>query len=100
MEADSTQQDEGQRAGIGSGGLVQRLLVECSQNYVICPHCGASYQPESGDFSESERDEECFTCKKTYQLWQSFEVYHHTAARAPLNVPVSHGGHTQSKETK
>lgn len=66
---------------VGTGELVGRLRVECSARYVICPHCGASYQPESEDFSENERDEECFTCKRTYQVWQSFEVYHHAAYR-------------------
>lgn len=66
-------------------------LVECDDNLVICPHCGASYQPESADFSENEREEKCFTCKKTYRVWQSFEVYHHTATFAAPNTEVSRG---------
>jgi len=45
---------------------------------VICPHCGESYQAEAEDFSEDEREETCFMCKKTYVLYDSFTVTHHT----------------------
>lgn len=57
------------------------LRCECDDVNVICPHCGASYQPEGEDFSEDVRDETCPTCKQTYQVWQEFRVTHYTAAR-------------------
>lgn len=53
---------------------------ECDDDKVICPHCGASYQPENEDFSEVVREEQCGACGKTYQVWQEFSVTHHTAA--------------------
>ena len=45
---------------------------------VICPYCKEEYQAEAEDFSEEEREEECFSCGKTYLLYQSFSVTHHT----------------------
>lgn len=45
---------------------------------VICPYCEASYQCEAEDFDEEQRDEECFSCKKTYVVWQEFDVTHRT----------------------
>ena len=56
------------------------MKYEMHENLVICPHCGASYQPETEDFSEKERDEKCEACGKAYALWQEFSVTHHTAA--------------------
>jgi hypothetical protein len=44
----------------------------------ICPYCGATYQVESEDYSEFDREEECFECEKTYIIYQSFEVTTHT----------------------
>lgn len=58
-----------------------KTRYEASDDNVICPHCGASYQPESEDFSETPRTEECFTCKKKYEVWQEFSVTHVTSAR-------------------
>ena len=64
----------------------QPLLVVRDDDSVICPHCGASYQAESEDFSETVRKETCFTCKKEYEVWQEFSVSHCTAAN-PVNTP-------------
>lgn len=51
---------------------------QCDGVNVICPHCLASYQAEAEDFSEEERQEECFECKKTYILYDELYVRHHT----------------------
>ena len=45
---------------------------------VICPYCKASYQAEAEDFSEIDREEECFTCGKTYILSDECTITHHT----------------------
>lgn len=50
--------------------------------YVICPYCGNKYQAESEDFSETERDEECYNCGKTYLMHSEFSVTHYTRPMA------------------
>ncbi len=45
---------------------------------VICPYCKDSYQAEAADFSESEREETCFKCKRVYVLYDEFTVTHNT----------------------
>jgi len=47
---------------------------------VICPHCLASYQAESGDFNETETEQECSECGEKYIMYSSFSVTHHTRA--------------------
>lgn len=64
------------------------LRYERDDLNVICPHCGASYQAEAEDFSEAVREEECFSCKKSYQVWQEFSVSHCTASQ---NAQISNG---------
>ena len=54
---------------------------ESDSNLVICPHCGYSYQPEAADFDETEREEECEKCEKTYLLYSEFSVTHYTRAK-------------------
>jgi len=46
----------------------------------ICPYCGATYQVESENYGEFDREEECFECEKTYIICQTFEVTTHTRA--------------------
>jgi predicted nucleic acid-binding Zn ribbon protein len=58
------------------------MKYECDDATVICPHCGASYQPEAEDYSEDSRDEECSSCGETYTVWQEFSVTHHTSANS------------------
>lgn len=55
------------------GGAAQS--DECN---IICPYCLKSYQAESEDFSDKVREEECFNCGKTFEVWQDFSVTHHT----------------------
>lgn len=52
---------------------------------VICPYCKSEYQPECEDFDERPRDQECSDCGKTYRLYQSFSVDHHTEPDCELN---------------
>mgnify|MGYP001559255387 CR=1 FL=1 len=61
------------------------LKYECDDLNVICPHCGASYQPESEDFSEEMRVEECCSCGKSYEVWQNFSITHHTCTQVSPN---------------
>ena len=63
-----------------AAGSPDRGLWERSDDSVICPHCGASYIPDSEDYSENVRKETCFTCKKEYEVWQEFHVWHCTGA--------------------
>ena len=48
---------------------------------IICPYCRHEYQPESSDYSEDVRDEECEECGKIFSVWQGFSVTHHTAPK-------------------
>lgn len=66
------------------------LLYECDDRYVICPHCGASYQAEAEDYSEDLRDEECGSCGKTYVVWQTFSVTHYTTTKLSPNPNPTH----------
>lgn len=45
---------------------------------VICPYCHYSYQAESCDFSDQEREEECAKCGQTYLLCDDMSVTHRT----------------------
>lgn len=45
---------------------------------VICPYCGADYQAEAEDYSENEREETCFECKRVYIHHDEFTVTHYT----------------------
>lgn len=56
---------------------------------VICPHCLHSYQAESEDFDEQEREEECEKCGGRYMLYDEFTVTHHTRP-LPANL-TAHG---------
>jgi hypothetical protein len=44
----------------------------------ICPYCGASYQVECEDYTETPVDEECGECGKTYRRWTEYSIDHHT----------------------
>ena len=61
---------------------------------VICPHCLHSYQAESEDFDEQEREEECEKCGGRYMLYDEFTVTHHTRPLPanPTSLPRSAGG--------
>ena len=52
--------------------------VQVDPNDAICPYCGASYQVESEDYDEFDREEECAECGKTYIMNQYFDVTTHT----------------------
>jgi NADH pyrophosphatase NudC (nudix superfamily) len=52
----------------------------------ICPHCGHKYQPESADYSEQSRDEQCDECGKTYLAWDSFSVTHCAMVIEPVDT--------------
>lgn len=54
-------------------------------NVVICPYCETQYQPESEDYDEDTRAEECEDCGKKFYLRQSFSVTHHTRPDCELN---------------
>lgn len=45
---------------------------------VICPYCLNSYQAEAHDFIESDREETCENCGKTYILCDEMEITHYT----------------------
>lgn len=57
---------------------------------VICPHCLHSYQAESEDFDEQEREEECEKCGGRYMLYDEFTVTHHTRP-LPANAERASG---------
>lgn len=45
---------------------------------VIYPYCLAEYQAEAESYSEREREETCFECKRVYILHDEFTVTHCT----------------------
>jgi len=52
---------------------------------VICPYCKHSYQPESEDYSEDTREQECSECEKKFWLHQNFSVSHVVKPDCELN---------------
>src|SRR4051794_31655370 len=70
-----------------NGGIMSVGKYEDQQddNVVICPYCHDSYQPESEDYDEDSREEECGSCGKRYYLHQSFSVTHHTSPDCEIN---------------
>ena len=50
-----------------------------------CPYCGEAYQPESEDYSEDRRIEECNECGKNYYAHDSFSVTHYATPDCELN---------------
>ena len=50
----------------------------CSTLLVICPYCEYSYQPGSGDYHESEREQTCGKCDKEFLIHDEVTVTHHT----------------------
>jgi len=50
---------------------------------IICPYCLHSYQAESEDYNEHEREEECDKCGKPFLLYDEFTVTHHTRPILP-----------------
>lgn len=50
-----------------------------------CPYCGESHQPESADYSEDDRTEECGGCGKMYHACDSFTVTHYATPDCELN---------------
>ena len=59
--------------------MSERHNTELDECNVICPYCGDSYQAEAEDFSEDEREETCFTCKRVYILRDEATITHHTS---------------------
>jgi hypothetical protein len=53
------------------------------ENNVVCPYCGAKYQPESADFDEEERSEECEKCGQTYFRYDEVTIMHHARKMDP-----------------
>ena len=45
---------------------------------VICPYCKSSYQAEAETFSENEREETCFECKRVYLMHAEATVTYYT----------------------
>lgn len=45
---------------------------------VICPYCDYSYQAESEDFSDQEREQICGQCDREFLLWDEMSITHHT----------------------
>ena len=62
-----------------------QFTEQSSSQMVECPYCGSHYQPESEDFSEDQRDEECGECGKKYYLSQSISITHHAKPDCELN---------------
>jgi len=56
-----------------------------NDDVVECPYCGYKYQPESEDYDEDTREEECQECSKKYYLSQSFSVTHHANPDCEIN---------------
>jgi len=56
-----------------------------NSDVVECPYCGNKYQPEAEDYSEDDRPEECYKCKKKYFVNQSFSVNHQMRPDCELN---------------
>ncbi len=54
-------------------------------DHVVCPYCKSTYQPESEDYSEDTREEECSECGKKFYLHQCFSVDHRTRPDCELN---------------
>ena len=50
-----------------------------------CPYCGYKYQPESEDYSEFDRVEECDECGKKYHAHDVFSVSHWAKPDCELN---------------
>lgn len=52
---------------------------------VRCPYCKHEYQPESEDYSEDTRTQECDECGKKFHLYQDFTVTHCVKPDCELN---------------
>lgn len=52
---------------------------------VRCPYCKHEYQPESEDYSENTREQECSECEKKFWLYQNFSVTHCVKPDCELN---------------
>ena len=57
----------------------------CDDSNRECPYCGHSYQPESEDYSNDTREEECSECGKKYIAHDSFSVTHYATPDCELN---------------
>ena len=51
----------------------------------VCPYGESEYQPESEDYSEDERTEECQVCGKKYYAHDIFSVAHSARPDCVLN---------------
>ncbi|TXH13969.1 MAG: hypothetical protein E6R03_10360 [Hyphomicrobiaceae bacterium] len=51
---------------------------ESDDCFVICPYCKAKYQAEAEDYSQDEREETCFICKRVYLLHDECTITHYT----------------------
>lgn len=49
-----------------------------NNDYVYCPYCGHKNYVEPADFSETEREQECQKCDKTFVQYYEFTVTHYT----------------------
>ena len=58
---------------------------EMDDNSVICPYCQHKYEPETEDFDEGLREEECDECGKQFWLVQEFSVTHKTTPDCEIN---------------
>lgn len=62
-----------------------QFKADCDDSVVRCPYCKHEYQPETEDYSEDTREEECSECGKKYHVWQAFRVDHHSKPDCALN---------------
>lgn len=51
--------------------------------YIICPHCGWSFQakPCDGDADETPQYRECDRCGGGFQSWAEISITYHTSAK-------------------
>ena len=54
-------------------------------NEAICPYCNVSYQVETEDYDEDEREDTCENCGQKYWLSEYFSVTHNTRPDCELN---------------
>lgn len=50
-----------------------------------CPYCGHEYQPESEDYTDEPRAEECDECGKSFYARDDFSVTHIATPDCELN---------------
>lgn len=62
-----------------------KFQADRDDSVVRCPYCKYDYQPESEDYSEDTREDECSECGKKFWLHQVFTVDHCVNPDCELN---------------